>query len=187
MKKASESQLLYAKAISEALKIDLPKEKTCLAYIEFISKNVDKYKKVIYNGEQAKDYEWKKLNEYYNFCEESFIEIKKLQNISGVYFFFSNGNLVYIGKSQNLSDRIISSISERMRKMFIDEISYFKTKTISDAHILEPLLISIYKPVLNNEFVEDDIPILFGEDIIEKLNANPYKQKRILAFSRGDK
>ena len=74
-----------------------------------------------------------------------------------------------------------------MRKMFIYEISYFETKTISDAHILEPLLISIYKPVLNNEFVEDDIPILFGEDIIEKLNANPYKQKRILAFSRGDK
>lgn len=27
MKKASESQLLYAKAISETLKIDLPKEK----------------------------------------------------------------------------------------------------------------------------------------------------------------
>lgn len=50
----------------------------------------------------------------------------------------------------------------------IEEIGIYPTKTKMDMHLLEPYLISIYKPNLNKEFLEDDEVTIFSCDITEK-------------------
>lgn len=73
----------------------------------------------------------------------------------GVYFLFnSSKELLYIGKSICLSNRVPSSF-------FGKKATYAKimlTETKADAHILEPYCISIYAPPLNGEFNTGDMP-----------------------------
>jgi hypothetical protein len=94
----------------------------------------------------------------------------------GIYMLKSKGQIVYIGKASNLSTRPLESIRERNSKNKnsefypISEICIYPTKTKSDMHVLEPYLISKYKPIFNSEFMEDenDKVTLFNCDITEK-------------------
>lgn len=81
--------------------------------------------------------------------------LSKLIKKHGVYFLYDeNKGLVYIGKSYDLSSRIITSIRERKGKFF----SYMLTKTKIDADILEPYMIGTLKPILNGQFLNDEYP-----------------------------
>jgi len=87
--------------------------------------------------------------------KEAFIVLGKLNQIPGVYFIYDEKkNLMYIGKSYNLSSRIISSTKDRNGCFF----SYMRTKTKVDANILEPYMIGILKPPLNRDFLTRDKP-----------------------------
>lgn len=78
-------------------------------------------------------------------------ELNKLMNCYGIYFLYNDKNqLIYIGKSRNLGERIINSIKERGGKKF----AYILVKNPADIHILEPFLIIKYKPIKNVEFME---------------------------------
>lgn len=99
-------------------------------------------------------FEKRKINwsEIYNYDEKFIQYTNSLVNISGVYFIFNQKEeLVYVGKSKNLSDRVFASISER-RNYDPYYIRFFKTKNICDANILEPFFISKFKPIANTEF-----------------------------------
>jgi hypothetical protein len=74
----------------------------------------------------------------------------------GVYFLFDiEKTVIYIGKSKNLSSRIVDSIHERIvhNPYFF---SYIKTETMSDAHLLELYYIAMHKPFVNKEFASMD-------------------------------
>lgn len=73
----------------------------------------------------------------------------------GLYFLYNEEKeLIYIGKSTNLSSRAYSSYLERNAKY----IKVMLTKTKADAHIFEPYCISIYTPLYNAEFKTNDSP-----------------------------
>lgn len=73
-------------------------------------------------------------------------EMSKLQHKHGVYFLYNGEkDIIYIGKSTNLGERIVSSIGER-NAMFYE---YALTESCSDAGVYEMYYISLLKPDLN--------------------------------------
>jgi len=92
-------------------------------------------------------------NEHYTqMCEQA---RKATYKKCGVYKLFDKDkNLIYIGKSINLADRIISSVNERKAFYF----SYIVCKKQCHANILEPYLIAILDPILNSEHKTNDKP-----------------------------
>lgn len=80
---------------------------------------------------------------------------ENIPDLPGVYFLYDeNKKLIYIGKATCLSTRVYSSCLERSA-VFVRTMI---TKTKADAHIFEPYLIALYKPILNSEFKTDDKP-----------------------------
>lgn len=80
-------------------------------------------------------------------------ELNYLMYKAGVYLLYSEeGNLGYVGRSYNLSNRIPSSLKERGLHYF----KYAVTKSKSDANIYEAYYIAKYKPFLNGDMVTDD-------------------------------
>ena len=126
------------------------------------------------------------INKYgsdYSFNEDTCLMIcEKLHRKSGIYFLWSGKELVYIGKSINLGDRILSSAKERNGgDILITHISYKVIENKADVHILEPLLITKYKPKLNTEFYTEDTSELFDTKI------NPFRLKKYKAFIKKEK
>lgn len=80
---------------------------------------------------------------------------ENIPDLPGVYFLYDeNKKLIYIGKATCLSTRVYSSCFERSAVF----VRTMVTKTKADAHIFEPYLIAIHKPILNYEFKTDDKP-----------------------------
>ena len=96
-------------------------------------------------------------NKFNTLNEHEFIPSTEFKNFIekhigkfGLYFLYDNSkSLMYIGKSTNLGDRILSSISQRQIKGFI---KIALTKTIADIHVYEPYYILKENPFLNVEF-----------------------------------
>lgn len=74
--------------------------------------------------------------------------ISELIHVSGIYMIYQNTELIYIGKSINLSNRILSSLKERGGT----HVSVLAIENKADIHILEPYLISKLTPRLNTEY-----------------------------------
>ena len=180
---ATEKQILFAEAIANTLNLDLPKEKTKFAYQQFISIHKENYDKYLF--EQNQNIEYELLTKRFDnlvFDEKTYITIQKLNEISGIYFLWSGDTLVYIGKSVNLRDRILSSVKERNTKYInITHISYAEIENIADVHITEPILITKYKPILNYEFKSSDVSELYDTSI------NPYELEKLVAYKENKK
>ncbi len=87
--------------------------------------------------------------------KETFSILGKLYKIPGVYFLHNkNKSLIYIGKSYDLSARIIISTKERGASFF----RYMITKTKVDADIIEPYMIGLLKPIKNGQYLNDECP-----------------------------
>ena len=85
---------------------------------------------------------------------------------SGLYAFLNElDEVVYIGKSINLLDRIPSSYRERCRYSNISKIMYYVDDNIANVNILELLLISEYEPVLNTDCKTEHKSTLFSSGI----------------------
>ena len=85
-------------------------------------------------------------------CDGIYTVHIKIPNKTGVYFFFAEENLVYIGSSLNLQNRIKTSLLERLKQAEIDQISFCVTDTEIEARQLEKVLIKKYHPVLNETY-----------------------------------
>ena len=89
--------------------------------------------------------------------EKSVANLKSLVNLFGIYYLYDKDkNLIYIGKSEHLGKRIITSYEYREAKYY----KYSVLNNKSDMHILEIYLIAKYKPEKNADCKSLDIPTL---------------------------
>ena len=84
------------------------------------------------------------------------INLKKVPNTPGVYKFFQNNEIIYIGKAKDLKKRVSSyfgkSIKDRKTsqiKFLTDKVETFTTKNEVEALLLEQMLIKENKPKFN--------------------------------------
>ena len=84
------------------------------------------------------------------------INLKKVPNTPGVYKFFNNHEIIYIGKAKNLKKRVSSYFgkSDKDRKtsqikFLTNKIETFTTKNEVEALLLEQMLIKENKPKFN--------------------------------------
>ena len=86
------------------------------------------------------------------------INLKKVPSTPGVYKFFNNHQIIYIGKAKDLKKRVSSyfgkSVKDRKTsqiKFLTDKIETFTTKNEVEALLLEQMLIKENKPKFNIE------------------------------------
>ena len=84
------------------------------------------------------------------------INLKKVPNTPGVYKFFSNHEIIYIGKAKNLKKRVSSYFGKSHKdrktsqiKFLTDKVETFTTKNEVEALLLEQMLIKENKPKFN--------------------------------------
>ena len=84
------------------------------------------------------------------------IQLKKIPITPGIYKFFSNNEIIYIGKAKNLKRRVSSYFSKSLKdrkttqiKLLTDKVETFTTKNEVEALLLEQSLIKENKPKFN--------------------------------------
>ena len=84
------------------------------------------------------------------------INLKKVPNTPGVYKFFNNHEIIYIGKAKNLKKRVSSYFGKSHKdrktsqiKFLTDKVETFTTKNEVEALLLEQMLIKENKPKFN--------------------------------------
>ena len=84
------------------------------------------------------------------------IDIKKVPNTPGVYKFFNNKEIIYIGKAKDLKKRVSSYFGKSFKdrktsqiKFLTDKVETFTTKNEVEALLLEQSLIKENKPKFN--------------------------------------
>ncbi len=85
-----------------------------------------------------------------------FINLKKVPNTPGVYKFFNNHEIIYIGKAKDLKKRVSSYFGKSHKdrktsqiKFLTNKIETFTTKNEVEALLLEQMLIKENKPKFN--------------------------------------
>ncbi len=121
------------------------------------------------------------------------INIKKVPNTPGVYKFFNNNEIIYIGKAKNLKKRVSSyfgkSIKDRKTsqiKFLTNKVETFTTKNEVEALLLEQMLIKENKPKFNILLRDDktypyiyfslnhDFPGIYLKRTKKAINSNYY-------------
>jgi len=84
------------------------------------------------------------------------INLKKVPNTPGIYKFFNNHEIIYIGKAKDLKKRVTSYFGKSYKdrktsqiKFLTDKIETFTTKNEVEALLLEQMLIKENKPKFN--------------------------------------
>ncbi|MDG2092896.1 MAG: excinuclease ABC subunit UvrC [SAR86 cluster bacterium] len=84
------------------------------------------------------------------------VDLKKIPETPGVYKFFNNSEIIYIGKAKNLKKRVSSYFGNAQKdrktsqiKKLTDQIETFTTKNEVEALLLEQMLIRENKPKFN--------------------------------------
>ena len=84
------------------------------------------------------------------------LNLKKVPDTPGVYKFFNNSEIIYIGKAKNLKKRVSSYFGNAQKdrktsqiKKLTDQIETFTTKNEVEALLLEQMLIRENKPKFN--------------------------------------
>lgn len=86
-------------------------------------------------------------------------DLESILDKSGLYFLYdSQKRLSYIGRSKNLKNRVLTSISDRNFEGDRIEFIKFMFTTLDDSYILEPYYISLNKPLLNKEMKSKKLP-----------------------------
>jgi hypothetical protein len=178
---ATENQLVYACVIADKLGIDRPAN-DFVECMRFISKYRPLFLQVV-REENKKERERNKYTSendifgYRTFSEhfgKTLTEVvsEDLNALYGVYCFLEDDDIIYIGKSYNLGERILSSFRERIAQAPINRVMYRSFETKADTNIMELLLIAENKPRLNMDCNVDDLPMLFDSkiDILEDFN-----------------
>jgi len=90
-------------------------------------------------------------------------EFLSLNRSCGIYSFWIDNKAVYVGRSKNLGERVISSYCERFagtQSIVPIYFKYIKTRSMADAVMLETLEILTRKPALNvRDTAQDQLTI----------------------------
>ena len=119
------------------------------------------------------------------------VDVSKVPSTPGVYKFFNNNEIIYIGKAKNLKKRVSSyfgkSIKDRKTsqiKFLTDNIETFTTKNEVEALLLEQMLIKENKPKFNILLRDDktypyiyfsldhDFPGIYSKRTKQAVNSN---------------
>ena len=100
------------------------------------------------------------------------INLKKIPTTPGIYKFFHNKEIIYIGKANNLKKRVSSYFGNSKKdrktsqiKKLTDQVETFSTKNEVEALLLEQLLIKENKPKFNILLRDDKTyPYIFFSD-----------------------
>jgi excinuclease ABC subunit C len=100
------------------------------------------------------------------------VDLKKIPTTPGIYKFFHNSEIIYIGKAKNLKKRVSSYFGNSKKdrktnqiKKLTDQVETFSTKTEVEALLLEQLLIRENKPKFNILLRDDKTyPYIFFSD-----------------------
>ena len=160
----SERQVQYAKVICEKLELTLPNITSMSEMHTFIKQHIHEYKAMIYDPETTSPYTTSMLH------EDALSYIKNNKEFRGIYIFWTNKKVAYIGKTINNIQRVMQSITERMKKMALTHLSIIPLSNEADIHITEVLLITRYNPILNGSCVTEDDPVMFKDIDIDIFN-----------------
>ena len=100
------------------------------------------------------------------------VDLKKIPTSPGIYKFFHNTEIIYIGKAKNLKKRVSSYFGNAKKdrktnqiKKLTDQVETFSTKNEVEALLLEQLLIKENKPKFNILLRDDKTyPYIFFSD-----------------------
>jgi len=84
------------------------------------------------------------------FFKENYIVIDEITSLAGVYVLYNNNEIVYIGKSNNIKNRIVN---HRADKKF-DKVKSILFKDSGNINLYEPYLIQKYKPMYNKDLLD---------------------------------
>lgn len=147
--------------------------------VEVIERNLKSMRNYLDNPLEFINFQNEEFKKFYRneFCKTFLDSCCNLQFTPGIYFMYNfNKQLIYIGKSVNLSNRMISSSREREPYY----IKYKTTKSFSDCHVLELYYINLLKPCLNkSEKSQDDLTFEIKYDFIKESDF-------IKVFNTGD-
>lgn len=172
----------YARVIANFLNLDEPNYNDYNETHTFINNYKEIYRSKLISDCIISDYyeqeeKIKKIGKKFSPHFFNTITSNLLNNKSGIYAFWIDDEIVYIGKSKNLKERLWASYLERSTEAPINKYTVLVIPTMSDVHILEPLLICYYKPKLNIEFKCDDFPTIF--ELNEKIKLEKMKKECI--------
>ena len=168
---ATQKMIDYATGIAELLELPKPDFTNYKDTSNFIATYCSEYKLKsrkkfddILNGEQEAQIRTKYNKELSSIFR---LQLEECYNRKGIYMFWQDSKLVYIGKSRNLSSRIVSSLEERLKSNpHINKLSIIECSTEADTHILEIVLITENKPELNKDCSCCDYSNYFKSGII---------------------
>ncbi len=100
------------------------------------------------------------------------VDLKKIPTTPGIYKFFYNSEIIYIGKAKNLKKRVSSYFGNAKKdrktnqiKKLTDQVETFSTQNEVEALLLEQLLIKENKPKFNILLRDDKTyPYIFFSD-----------------------
>ena len=100
------------------------------------------------------------------------IDLKTIPTTPGIYKFFNNSEIIYIGKAKNLKKRVSTYFGNSKKdrkthqiKKLTDQVEVFSTKNEVEALLLEQLLIRENKPKFNILLRDDKTyPYIFFSD-----------------------
>ena len=100
------------------------------------------------------------------------VDLKKIPTTPGIYKFFCNSEIIYIGKAKNLKKRVSSYFGHSKKdrktnqiKKLTDKVETFSTNNEVEALLLEQLLIKENKPKFNILLRDDKTyPYIFFSD-----------------------
>ena len=100
------------------------------------------------------------------------VDLKKIPTTPGIYKFFHNSEIIYIGKAKNLKKRVSSYFGNAKKdrktnqiKKLTNQVETFSTKNEVEALLLEQLLIRENKPKFNILLRDDKTyPYIFFSD-----------------------
>lgn len=121
-------------------------------------------------------------------------KLKNFPNSPGIYMFYSKGNIVYVGKSKNLKNRVRSYFYKNQSRSkiyimmeFVDNIDYVLTNSHLDALVLEYNQIKNLRPLYNSQY-KMDRNIYYFEivnnknffEIKDSVGIGPFSSKRFI-------
>jgi hypothetical protein len=175
-RKPSDKQIEFAKAIADRLGINEPDYTSYDMVCRFITDNKTNFN----NVQDIEQYEKFPYDIDFSFSDKFKQIILDSENTNIIYFLYNNNILMYVGKSKT-TQRVISSLKERIKESKITHVSIYHCETEADMHILELVCISFLKPPLNKDAKPKDNPILFTMPIsLDKI-------KKIEIFEKTDK
>lgn len=138
--------------IEQAIEIAMRKDIFSLDYVRGILKNWNgKTLEEVFAPRAAVGFQtaWEQSAPFTN---EFIGMLQKLSGISGVYAFFDGANPLYVGKSNNLGARILSSYTDKHKKYEQGQVTaHFVCSNNTDAGILELYFISLFSPIYNKK------------------------------------